>query len=58
MTLQTALQVIETGNPLVKVTRPVPVPGAGEIVVKVTSAGRKFVIPPSKIQAKVLTDNS
>jgi NADPH:quinone reductase-like Zn-dependent oxidoreductase len=43
MASQYALQVLETGKPVVKVTRPIPIPGEGEIVVKVTSAGSKLI---------------
>lgn len=44
MSSQSALQVVEIGKPLIKVTRPIPIPGEGEVVVKVTSAGSKLGI--------------
>jgi Zn-dependent alcohol dehydrogenase len=43
MASQYALQVLETGKPVVIVTRPIPIPGEGEIVVKVMAAGSKHI---------------
>ncbi|PQE26083.1 hypothetical protein CJF30_00000827 [Rutstroemia sp. NJR-2017a BBW] len=36
---QSSIVVAETGKPVVKITRPIPVPKENEVVVKITSAG-------------------
>jgi NADPH:quinone reductase-like Zn-dependent oxidoreductase len=39
MSTQNALVVSEIGKPLTKVTRPIPSPKEGQLLVKVTAAG-------------------
>ncbi len=41
MATQTALAVTEIGKPLAKISLPIPVPEAGEMLIKITATGRK-----------------